>query len=143
MKSTAMSLANQYEFVSVNSLGKGEVVSSILTGSTINLQAFSMVSCRVPRNKRMEPVMNKSATTQVQPPSASNKTSGGDWQPIETAPKDGVRILACWAKHAPEFVGYGVVIWDAEACSWMEAVSEAVSRPTHWMPLPEPPTSSV
>lgn len=61
-----------------------------------------------------------------------------DWQPIETAPKDGKSILVvngnwivtahwhrsqqCWASCGPTY----------ERLPWDE-------QPTHWMPLPEPP----
>lgn len=58
-----------------------------------------------------------------------------DWQPMESAPKDGTHILA--------FTEFGVLIihWmkedyfrDGAEASWFPA-----RRPTHWMPLPEPP----
>lgn len=73
-----------------------------------------------------------------------------EWQPIETAPKDESRILlirigfqVCigywltkyskWATTDPEDYP-DVETWEAE---------ELGSRyhPTHWMPLPEPPSN--
>lgn len=74
------------------------------------------------------------------------------WQPIETAPKDGTHILlfpallgvplvARWEKPTPTFMmprapaichnGY-----------WRAALTSKATpyTPTHWMPLPEPPT---
>jgi hypothetical protein len=60
------------------------------------------------------------------------------WQPIETAPRDGTEILF-WV--APE-MSEG---W-AEVGHWFETahdgwwVAHTIERkPTHWMPLPEPP----
>lgn len=58
------------------------------------------------------------------------------WQPIETAPKDGTRLL---------LYGFpdGAFTGEWEFDSWrMEPGFEAVDRdrwPTHWMPLPEAP----
>lgn len=56
------------------------------------------------------------------------------WRPIETAPKDGTRILA-WTKDwlAPLTVSYYGTRWSY--------TYEAVLRhqPTHWMFLPLPP----
>jgi hypothetical protein len=69
-----------------------------------------------------------------------------DWQPIETAPKDGTRILLWDTDEAV------VAKWDdismGGAKGWQIAVVkligdvnyyEATFNPTHWMPLPEPP----
>jgi len=68
-----------------------------------------------------------------------------NWQPIETAPLDGTKMLLCML---PE-VGFGVVIgyyrdsplwgpvWDWDDGHTVEAPAGA----THWMPVPEPPTT--
>jgi hypothetical protein len=74
-----------------------------------------------------------------------------DWQPIETAPKDGTQIiLGCFVHHK----GYGT---DAMmAGHWFDGrfavgmgfafddliFHASVQMPwTHWCPLPEPPAS--
>lgn len=66
------------------------------------------------------------------------------WQPIETAPKDGAEILAT-AKD-PSVKGrnyYGVAQWAEQNRDFPNSVSgwfwPYAIRPTHWMPLPEPP----
>lgn len=57
------------------------------------------------------------------------------WQPIETAPKDGTEILVC--NHAT------LDIWFYHVASWMDGLEwwngDARVNPTHWMPLPQPP----
>ncbi len=72
-----------------------------------------------------------------------------DWQPIETAPKDGKHFLG--TKNLG--VGYG---WRRYICCWYDfkksfgaqfGIAEGgiwhpldgKNTPTHWMPLPEPP----
>lgn len=71
-----------------------------------------------------------------------------EWQPIETAPRDGTDILLRGRPiHLPDdleipgpvtLTGYWDVI-DAAFCvttaSWLGPFMEA----THWMPLPTPP----
>jgi hypothetical protein len=60
-----------------------------------------------------------------------------EWQPIETASKDGTRFIGYEAEEGVAvmytFIGPdGVFYWDA--------VSECIEmHPTHWMPLPEAP----
>jgi hypothetical protein len=59
------------------------------------------------------------------------------WQPIETAPKDGTFILACWRStdlngDLPHVVSYT----EGE---WRDDYGEEYMEPTHWMPLPDPP----
>ena len=61
------------------------------------------------------------------------------WQPIETAPKDGERVLL----HSPTTHTYsGIVgIWDTLDERWAEWDSWHPCYPTHWMPLPAPPVA--
>lgn len=68
-----------------------------------------------------------------------------EWQPIETAPKDGTTILAFY----PSLTGYTArqdvapIHWSEWGNGvWENATSggKPSSLPTHWMPLPEPPT---
>jgi hypothetical protein len=69
-----------------------------------------------------------------------------EWQPFETAPKDGTKILAFWSEYwehplhwEPEIMKFDVdkgwwVTWDVD---WEDVGS--VVRPAFWIPLPEPP----
>lgn len=67
------------------------------------------------------------------------------WQPIETAPKDGSRILAFGKIGFEGVVGIGTVKWCAVYCQWEADPSEATEYSpeacelSHWMPLPEAP----
>jgi hypothetical protein len=71
--------------------------------------------------------------------------AGGEamkWEPIETAPKDGAAILVyaqCLAQCAGEQLEPFITVCsfhpDAGFC-----VCE-IREATHWMPLPEPPTT--
>ncbi len=76
------------------------------------------------------------------------------WQPIETAPKDGTKILAhCRPRYVetdePMPISYVGVIWWREEkfkesqWKWRHTLNDSVAEPTHWMPLPElPPKAS-
>ena len=69
------------------------------------------------------------------------------WRPIETAPMDGTDIL-CWCVE-PEFEGEENPHTEQRVCffgqmqedysCWMSHYGYE-QRPTHWMPLPKPPT---
>ena len=86
-----------------------------------------------------------------------------EWQPIETAPKDGSEIIAWRSDYDCLLVRWGCVgefmtereieQWDLDEDSlyqedWFCADFITGSRlegseiPTHWMPLPEPPEQS-
>jgi hypothetical protein len=67
-----------------------------------------------------------------------------DWHPIETAPKDGRRILAygiCGLESQPSIA---TVKFDDFPKEWICDPNEAEQSPepcrlTHWLPLPEAP----
>lgn len=62
----------------------------------------------------------------------------GGWMPIETAPRDGSEVLA-------NTTGLGriVVYWDDDESQWGTGLGYLHrDAPTHWMPLPPPPTTS-
>lgn len=89
------------------------------------------------------------------------------WQPIETAPKDGTRILAhgrgtdngIWAADVKMPLMQCVIYWGWHDSEDFEPVGDGTYRkvtkrvlewrpigphffnPTHWMPLPNPPKS--
>lgn len=72
-----------------------------------------------------------------------------EWQPIETAPKDGTMVLLCSAKkHLLMGVGRYVPIKELGGESehhyerWQDSNGffwQYLKKPTHWMPLPTPP----
>jgi hypothetical protein len=74
-----------------------------------------------------------------------------DWMPIDTAPRDGTRImlytppsyvcLAVWrdkAAFARNETGSGWEVWNNDDDSWYSFSLEP-EEPTHWMPIPTPP----
>jgi hypothetical protein len=65
-----------------------------------------------------------------------------DWQPIDTAPKDGTEVLGYSDERDPkiELIRYlGADFVDGDLiCKWLDR-DEAEFPATHWMPLPKPP----
>ncbi len=73
------------------------------------------------------------------------------WQTIDSAPKDGTRVdlwAKCWLAHSDKFD-----YMRCPNCYWSKGESEFNRRagwtnlesgwfPTHWMPLPDPPTET-
>lgn len=64
-----------------------------------------------------------------------------EWQPIETAPKDGTRVLL-WVPPMiagnVELSGYATAgRWDS--LGWHSGITTLACQPTLWMPLPRPP----
>ena len=59
-----------------------------------------------------------------------------EWQPIDTAPKDGTTVLGWWADECM-IVDWCVFVerW----CSTHDSEDLFMPEPTHWMPLPEGP----
>lgn len=69
---------------------------------------------------------------------AAGYTIEQDWQPIETAPKDGTPVLVWWAHWCNHpIVASWYVGWSAE-----EAISSSGPDPTHWRPLPARPADA-
>ena len=83
-----------------------------------------------------------------------------EWQSIETAPKDGTRVLVSHNAYGKKHVttaclSHDATIWDDDDVLTRDAVPHWVvfecddyyysqhligdEAPTHWMPLPEPP----
>lgn len=62
------------------------------------------------------------------------------WQPINTAPRDGTRILATWA-HTWRTGPHIEVLETGEEGYWFYTFDgdAPVEEPTHWMPLPPDP----
>lgn len=64
-----------------------------------------------------------------------------EWQPIETAPKDGTLVLTWGDARACFAVSY----WCPSDEEWMTDFrgkgNEQIVYATHWMPLPAPPAS--
>ena len=62
-----------------------------------------------------------------------------EWQPIETAPMDGTRVLVfrmCWQESA-------AVCWfNRDTDEWIPVGGVMFCEPTHWMPLPPAPAAS-
>jgi len=74
-----------------------------------------------------------------------------EWQPIETAPKDGAWILVMGGKtdedfycatkenRRPAVVKFCNEDKDWVMCFWDGNWRTGYQSPTHWMPLPPPP----
>lgn len=67
----------------------------------------------------------------------------GQWQDIETAPKDGTKVLLLW----PSYAGNKAIIGkydEREDHHWLPGNGSFFtikSPPTHWMPLPQAPAT--
>ena len=65
------------------------------------------------------------------------------WKPIDSAPTDGTVFMAYdkeWKTNE-----YGefpfLFVYMEDDLSWAMTVDGFICHPTHWMPLPEPPTN--
>jgi len=60
------------------------------------------------------------------------------WQPIQTAPRDGSIVIVCEVEGVPPQTAFfdigGWQVW----VYWLTGM-QVRGKPTHWMPLPEPP----
>lgn len=82
----------------------------------------------------------------------------GTWEPIETAPKDGTRVLVYCSEQIG--VAFWGPVWAPEDMQWIARMTPAhpdemnttskalgptkyVPGPSHWMPLPATPLPTV
>lgn len=78
-----------------------------------------------------------------------------NWQPIETAPKNGEIVLLYRPTAERTWGKVTLGMWESDSYSknprpywqiWLKIGCVSESRawePTHWMPLPEPPIAQV
>ena len=59
-----------------------------------------------------------------------------DWQPIETAPRDGTRVLTYDSVRGFR----DLMKWNMKTGDWRDDAGEFFLQPTHWQPLPAPPS---
>ena len=65
--------------------------------------------------------------------------AASQWQPIETAPKDGTKVLVWRPYEDKDHEAHcGVDRWSDVSGSWWN--SRRYQQPTQWQPLPSPPT---
>jgi len=62
-----------------------------------------------------------------------------EWQPIETAPKDGDSVLT-WDGERVDMAHWST-FGDGPGC-WVVDNTDVGIKPTHWMPRPEPPVQA-
>lgn len=71
------------------------------------------------------------------------------WQPIETAPRDGTKFLAYGVELGTRFLGnarwysYGLGVvrgsYIAHSFFCYDGICAGAFTPSHWMPMPQPP----
>src|SRR5665213_2977326 len=76
-----------------------------------------------------------------------NEELRSQWQPIETAPKDQTVMVwwgeGCWWGRKSRTIPVGAV-FPKGPYAWTVKFGDGlrVADPTHWMPLPQPPTNA-
>ncbi len=61
-----------------------------------------------------------------------------EWETIDSAPKDGTKILIAWKDKSDRGVCVG--FWSEEVNYWQgDDYYNITGEPTHYMPLPKPP----
>lgn len=111
-------------------------------GTTINCQ-----SCGISINDEYQDAAIAAWNTRAHSAEIAGALRDAErWQPIESAPRDGTYILLGYAdSHSEE----GRWMGDASRNHWGETgwfasdddvLCEHPSKPTHWRPLPAPPT---
>jgi hypothetical protein len=134
-----------------SSVGSGEALAKLerLAKDFAQLQRSSAAERRRERFDSEESLRNKANATAEEFIALSMRTLAtmqeaaqtreAQWQPIETAPKNRVEVLLYWPYwHLLPMIGYWKLgLWRAE-----HAISGDGPGPTHWMPLPAPPSGA-
>ena len=65
------------------------------------------------------------------------------WQPIETAPRDGRWVMTI---NVTRYGGISDMVQKLPSIAWWNGAAwndgeDDLMPPTHWMPLPDPPSS--
>ena len=91
------------------------------------------------RRDWLDPELEKAAKLCIANPQCCEKPQ---WQPIETAPKDGSAILISFWRFAKPGGERGAAIAHFVNGVWVDDEDEGgqFHPPTHWQPLPTPPT---
>lgn len=63
-----------------------------------------------------------------------------DWRLIETAPKDGTMVLVFEKSEGLGLAAYRPDLAGNTSYVWFDPHHWTPHCPTHWQPLPEPPT---
>ena len=61
------------------------------------------------------------------------------WQPISTAPRDGVSLILACADDVGPYIVYFDRFNEGGKGGWRDSAFGDICHPTHWMPLPDPP----
>ena len=77
--------------------------------------------------------LKRQATQKAEAAAAAAWNQRSAWQPIETAPRDGTKILAIWPGK-----GRHRIVWFDRA-RWTDDGDHSLIDFTHWQPLPSPP----
>jgi hypothetical protein len=75
---------------------------------------------------------------QAQRQAAVEEYKQSQWQPIETAPKDGTEVLL-YEKGSINIGCYDWCEFENGSFKHWTGLSDSLENPTHWQPLPTPP----
>lgn len=68
--------------------------------------------------------------------------AGDGWRTMDSAPRDGSPIVSIGFRTEPRIVKYVAPLSSRSPGWWATAPGRWDFRPTHWMPLPPPPTAA-
>lgn len=115
----------------------GEKIDVVIGGAVLNL-------------RDLDKILNAALTAEIAEGAtgAGNARVGEDWQPIDTAPKDGTAFLL-WVATKASVSRIRIGTWSQRYCNWVSQdwrnrrVHGDDAEITHWRPLPAPPATPV